>query len=151
VSTRVFPEWRIGNPIHLEKEVEMLNKLVLERCRLFLHNNNEEVAHDARWLENNLRVSYVDTIRVKNTLKHEGYRTISHQQNKTAAMAKDTMTKQTILYVTQKFSYYDVSVGLVTIILRRPKPHSYLLLESLLSTGIPFHTILGLFDLLIGF
>ncbi|RPB00166.1 hypothetical protein L873DRAFT_1843132 [Choiromyces venosus 120613-1] len=136
VSARVFPEWRIGNPIHAEKDVEKLNKLVLERCRLFLHNNNEEVAHDARWLENHLRVSYVDTIRVRNTLKHEGYRTVSHLQNKTAAVTKDTVTKQTILYVTHNFLYYDVSVGLVTIILRRPKPHSYLLLESLLSTDL---------------
>ncbi|PWW80479.1 hypothetical protein C7212DRAFT_276399 [Tuber magnatum] len=136
VSARVFPEWRIGNPIHAGKEVERLSKLVLERCRLFLHNNNEEVAHDARWLENNLRVSYVDTICVKNTLKHEGYKTTSHLQNKTAAITKDTLTKQTILYVTHNFLYYDVSVGLVTIILRRPKPHSYLLLESLLSTDL---------------
>ncbi|CAZ82472.1 unnamed protein product [Tuber melanosporum] len=136
VSARVFPEWRIGNPIHAEREVEKLSKLVLERCRLFLHNNNEEVAHDARWLENNLRVSYVDTIRVKNTLRHEGYKTISHLQGKTASITKDTVTKQIILYVTRGFLYYDVSVGLVSIILRRPKPHSYLLLESLLSTDL---------------
>ncbi|CUS09309.1 unnamed protein product [Tuber aestivum] len=137
VSAKVFPEWRIGNPIHAEKEVERLSKLVLERCRLFLHNNNEEVAHDAQWLENNLRVSYVDTIRVRNTLKHEGYKAISHQQNKTAAITRDNnSTRQTNLYVTHNFLYYDVSVGLVTIILRRPKPHSYLLLESLLSTDL---------------
>lgn len=114
---------------------EKLRKLVLERSRLFLHNNTEEVLHDARWLENNLKVEIVDSIRLRRTLKNEGSRQLTHQDTKTAAVTSDTKTKWWILFLTPKYEFYDVSQALVHVILRKPRPHSSLLLDSLLNNG----------------
>lgn len=114
---------------------EKLRKLVLERSRLFLHNNTEEVLHDARWLENNLKVEIVDSIRLRRTLKNEGSKQLTHQDTKTAAVTSDGNSKLWILFLTPKYEFYDVSQALVRVILRKPRPHSSLLLDSLLNNG----------------
>lgn len=119
----------------MPEKTEKLRKLVLERSRLFLHNNTEEVLHDARWLENNLRVEIVESIRLRRTLRNEGSKNLTHQNTKTATITMDTRTKWWVLYLTPKFEFYDVSQALVTLILRKPRPHSSLLLDSLLHNG----------------
>lgn len=119
----------------MPETTEKLRKLVLERSRLFLHNNTEEVLHDARWLETNLKVELVDSIRLRRTLKNEGSRQLTHQETKTAAVTMDSNTKRWILFLTPNYEFYDISQALVRLILRKPRPHSSLLLDSLLSNG----------------
>lgn len=136
LSSKVTIEWRIGRPVGDSLETKKLSKLILERCRLFLYNTVEEVLHDAKWLENNLKVSYVDAIRQRRTLKNEGGKSLTNSQIRTAAATKDHNSNNTLLFVTPGFQYYDVSQVLVQWILRRPKPHSALLLESLLNTDL---------------
>lgn len=110
--------------------------MVLERTRLFLHSNTESAAHDARWLEQNLEVQAAQYIKRKMTFKPKGFTKASKTQNRTAVIHPSKGTeKRYTLVVTPKWEYYDIAVALVNLILQRPKPHSSLLLESLLSTG----------------
>ncbi|KAI5849605.1 hypothetical protein DFP73DRAFT_541210 [Morchella snyderi] len=136
LSSKVSTDWNIGHVKPMPEKTEKLRKLVLERSRLFLHNNTEEVLHDARWLENNLRVEIVESIRLRRTLRNEGSKNLTHQNTKTATITMDTKTKWWVLYLTPKFEYYDVSQALVTLILRKPRPHSSLLLDSLLHNDL---------------
>jgi hypothetical protein len=113
-----------------------LHKLVLERARLFMHSNNETVSHDARWLENNLGLEPVQFIKHKLVFKPRGIPKSSYTLDKTAAVIPSRNSEKShMLFVTPKWEFYDIAVGLVKLILQRPKPHSSLLLESLLSTG----------------
>jgi len=110
----------------------------MERTRLFLHSNNEGVSRDATWLENNIIIEGVEYIRHKLTFQPKGNPKASRNVNRTAAVANTqdkSVGKSHTLYVTPKREFYDIALALVRLVLQKPKPHSALLFESLLSNG----------------
>lgn len=143
LSGSIEKQAQIGTRLPRSQQVVELHKLVLERARLFMHSNNETVAHDAQWLENNLALEPVKFIKHRLSFKPKGINVSHYTLDKTAAVIQtggrngsaSSTNKAYVLYVTPKWEFYDIAVGLVKLILQRPKPHSSLLLESLLSTG----------------
>lgn len=143
LSGSIEKQAQIGTRLPRSQQVVELHKLVLERARLFMHSNNETVAHDARWLEKNLALEPVRFIKHRLSFKPKGINLSHYTLDKTAAVIQtaggigspSSAEKPYVLYVTPKWEFYDIAVGLVKLILQRPKPHSSLLLESLLSTG----------------
>ncbi|CCX06673.1 Similar to Sacsin; acc. no. Q9JLC8 [Pyronema omphalodes CBS 100304] len=137
LSMSIDKQPEIGSLLAKTSKINDLHKLVLERSRLFIHSNNETVAHDARWLENNLDLKQVQFIKSRLTFRPRGVVKSSYILHKTASVLPTKQAeKPWTLFITPKWEYYDVAVGLTSLILQRPKPHSSLLLESLLSTDL---------------
>ncbi|EWC44564.1 hypothetical protein DRE_06645 [Drechslerella stenobrocha 248] len=135
VSKQVALEWTIGRILQDPSKSKKLRELCLERCRLFFHNNHSLVKHDIKWLESNLEVWIVGSIRLRRTLQSpRGSR--SHVEKTTAAIVNSKDKNNAILHVTQDYTVFDVAAQLMKLILVKPKPHSSLLLESLLSTDL---------------
>ena len=59
----------------------------------------------------------------------------SHVEKTTAAVIEDAQKGMTVLHVTQDFLTFDVANQMMRILLQRPKPHSALLLESLMNSS----------------
>ena len=116
-----------------QAKTQELQKLILERIRLFLHSQTDPIRHDAKWIEKNVKVDMVRRIRLRRSLKLRNGKQIADIQEITAAITEQNGTK--VLYVSPKYHLYDVSQLLVQLLLYKPKIHSSLLLESLLSTG----------------
>ena len=114
-------------------KAQELQKLILERIRIFLHSQTESVRHDAKWIEKNVRVDMVQRIRLRRSLKLANGQQISKVQEVTAAITEYQGIKA--LYVSPQYQLFDVSQLLVNLVLFKPKLHSSLLLESLLTTG----------------
>ncbi|KAK6344225.1 hypothetical protein TWF696_007867 [Orbilia brochopaga] len=135
VSKQVALEWTIGRILQDPSKSKKLRELCLERCRLFFHNNHSLVKHDIKWLEANLEVWIVGSIRLRRTLQSQRG-TRSHVEKTTAAIVNSKDKNNAILHVTQDYTVFDVAAQLMKLILVKPKPHSSLLLESLLSTDL---------------
>ncbi|KAJ5248997.1 hypothetical protein N7468_000448 [Penicillium chermesinum] len=106
-----------------------LLKIILERARLFLHDQPaDSVQHDARWLEQNFSVRVVNSISLTRSLKN---RRVSHTQQRTAITAN-----QGLCICPGKYDLYEISQSLGHLILKRPKLHSILTLEMLLKTDL---------------
>jgi hypothetical protein len=111
---------------------EDLRKLVIERVALFLEGNSETILRDGNWMERNLVVKAVASISYRITFRHAN---VSKTVQRTAAVTLPPGGGCT-LWVTDKVEFYDVAQGIVRLLLKRPKPHSALLLESLLATEL---------------
>lgn len=116
-----------------QAKTQELQKLILERIRLFLHSQTDPIRHDVKWIEKNVRVDMVHKIRLRRSLKLRNGKQVADIQEVTAAITEQNGMK--VLYVSPKYDLYDVSQLLVQLLLYKPKIHSSLLLESLLSTG----------------
>ena len=116
-----------------QTKTQELQKLILERIRLFLHSQTDPIRHDVKWIEKNVRVDMVRKIRLRRSLKLRNGKQVADIQEVTAAITEQNGMK--VLYVSPKYDLYDVSQLLVQLLLYKPKIHSSLLLESLLSTG----------------
>ncbi|EGX50158.1 hypothetical protein AOL_s00076g363 [Orbilia oligospora ATCC 24927] len=134
ISKQIALEWTIGRIIQDPLKSKQIRELCLERCRLFFHNNHSLVKHDIKWLESNLEVWIVNSIRLRRTLHSPGSK--SHVEKTTAAIVNSKDKTNAILHVTQDYKVFDVAAQLLKLILVKPKPHSALLLESLLSTDL---------------
>ncbi|KAF3920382.1 hypothetical protein ABW20_dc0102661 [Dactylellina cionopaga] len=135
ISKQIALEWTIGRIIQDPSKSKKIRELCLERCRLFFHNNHSLVKHDIKWLESNLEVWIVNSIRLRRTLQSPRG-TKSHVEKTTAAIVNSKDKTNAILHVTQDYNVFDVAAQLLKLILVKPKPHSALLLESLLSTDL---------------
>ncbi len=111
-----------------------IKRLVDERSRIFLLEYMfEQVGHDARWLEWNLKVEAVKFISLCRSLK--GYDTYHHAK-RTAALIADGR-KGTMLWITANGSYLvHVSHTLVGLLLMRLKKHSVMMLGMILGTDL---------------
>ena len=132
LAANIHESWSLGQ--QLPSDPAPLRKTIIERTRLFLHNINEDVKVDARWLEDNLDVEYVRQIKHHMELTVGGSRRSKNSQDKTAAVVTNK-SRRVSLMVTPKYLSYDLANALVRVVLHKPKPHSSLLLDSLLSTG----------------
>lgn len=133
LSSLVEEAARHGPRAHDQKPAEKLQKLILERSTLFLHEQpRDTIKHDARWLEKNLSVQLVSSISLRRSLKG---RNTSHTEKRTAVITLDD--RKYILWITgAKPDLYQVSQALVHILLNRPKLHLAITLEMLLKTEL---------------
>ncbi|KIW70878.1 hypothetical protein PV04_03113 [Phialophora macrospora] len=116
-----------------QKPAQKLQKQILERSTLFLHEQpSDTIKHDAKWLEKNLQVQLVSSISLRRSLRG---RNVSHTEKRTAVIT--AVNKEYTLWITgAKPDLYQVSQALVHILLTRPKLHSAITLEMLLKTDL---------------
>ena len=109
-----------------------LQSLIQERSRLFLHDHpRESIKHDARWIDQNLKVKCVRSISLRKTLR--GYN-LSRTETRTAVVNPD----KAILYVTSGgYDMLEVSQALVPVLLQRSKPQYIFMLEMILESSLP--------------
>lgn len=109
-----------------------LQQLIQERSRLFLADYPlESIKHNAKWIEQNLRVKCVRSISLRKSLS--GYN-LSHTENRSAVLHSE----KPILYVTATgYDMFEVSQALVPVLLQRSKPQSMFMLEMILESSLP--------------
>ncbi|KAF2861246.1 hypothetical protein K470DRAFT_257159 [Piedraia hortae CBS 480.64] len=133
LSSLVEDDLKNGSPLRDQTAAEELRKRIIERCRLFLHDHSSNVIrHDGRWLERNLTVKAVESLRITHRLK--GYR-LYFNEERTATLSRPTKTNA-ILFITRKFNMYEVSRAIVSLILHKPSQHHYLALEIILESNL---------------
>lgn len=112
---------------------QKLQKLIVERSQLFLHEQpRETIRHDAKWVEKHLGVQLVSSITLRRSLKG---RNVAHSQKRTAVITHAT-GEYTLWVVGANPDFYQVSQALIHQLLLRPKLHSPLTLEMLLKTDL---------------
>lgn len=108
-----------------------LQQLLQERSRLFLHDySSEMIKHNAKWIEQNLKVKCVQTIALRRSL--QGYN-LSHRESRSAVVHSD----KPILYIlSQSYDMLEVSQALVPVLLQRSKPQYIFMLEMILESSL---------------
>lgn len=127
----------IGHPLPgCEKENATIQKLILERSKVFLHSYApDQLKHGKGWLESNLSVEYVQSITTRISL--HGYERLSRKLKQTAIMEKNSgYGGKYILRITQGVDYYDISQAIVRHLLKRPNNEASTLFESLLTSDL---------------
>ncbi|KAI9802784.1 MAG: hypothetical protein M1833_001383 [Piccolia ochrophora] len=130
----VEEEPRIHGAVPDQRSAVKLSKLIIERSKLFIHDQNTDaIRHDSRWLEKNLHVQSVRSISVRRSLRGQ---TVSHTEARTAAVTQDRRLGSVLSVTNEGYDMFQVSQALIHFLLKRPKPHSTMFLEMLLSTGL---------------
>ncbi|KXG51220.1 Protein of unknown function DUF3684 [Penicillium griseofulvum] len=133
LSGLVEQQTRFGSLASDQTPAYKLQKLILERARLFLHDQPaDSVLHGARWLENSFKVQVVTSISLTRSLKG---RRVSHTQKRNAIVAQQT-AGLVLCICPDRYDLYEISQSLAHLILKRPKLHSILTLEMLLKTEL---------------
>ena len=111
-----------------------LQLLIEERSRLFLHDyytqNPDMIKHNAKWIEQNLKVKCVQAIAVRRSLR--GY-SLSHRDSRSAVVHSD---KPILYIVITGYNIWEVSQALVPVFLHRSKPQSIFMLEMFLESSL---------------
>ncbi|KAI5298998.1 hypothetical protein KEM55_002697, partial [Ascosphaera atra] len=82
LSNLVEAQSKLGYLLSNQRPAEKLKKQILERVRLFLHDQPKEaIKHDAKWLEQHIIVQNISSILYRRTLKGKG---ISHTERRGA-------------------------------------------------------------------
>lgn len=124
---------RMGALLNDQSGAMKLHQLLVERCRLFLHDHTADVIrHDARWLDQNLSVKTTEFLQITRKLK--GYR-MSHTEKRTAALHRESKRDAT-LYVTAQYDLYEVSRAVMILLLKRPRQQDFLALETILGSDL---------------
>ena len=139
-SSIITEDYTIGARIEADGQAQQLQKLIVERIQLFIHSQ-DQIRHDSKWIQKNVKVEMVQRIRLRRSLKISNGQQLAKVQEVTAAITEQNGYK--VLYVTPKYQLFDVSQLLVTMVLYKPKLHSSLLLESLLSTDLQILKLRG--------
>jgi Protein of unknown function (DUF3684) len=130
-SILLFDE-KIGSLRRDQSTAAPLQKLIVERCRLFLHEYSKDVIRDAKWLEKNLQVVIADSLSLTTSVK--GYRVPPFKESKTAIISHTK--KECILFVTTRPDMYEISRCIIRLMLARPKQHDVLALEMVLTSDL---------------
>ncbi|KAK4695722.1 hypothetical protein P7C71_g2078, partial [Lecanoromycetidae sp. Uapishka_2] len=132
VSSLLEEHQSIGMVAKDETVAEKLQQLLYERVRLFLHDHSpDSIKHNAKWVEQNLRVKCVRSITLRKSL--QGYN-LSHTEKRSAVMHNE----KPILYITANgYDMLEVSQALVPVLLQRSKPQSVFMLEMILESSLP--------------
>ncbi|EXJ72432.1 uncharacterized protein A1O5_04936 [Cladophialophora psammophila CBS 110553] len=133
LSSLVEEAARHGPRAEDQKPAQKLQKQILERSTLFLHEQPpDNIKHDAKWLEKNLQVQLVSSISLRRSLRG---RNVTHTEKRSAVIT--AVNREYTLWITgARPDLYQVSQALVHILLTRPKLHSALTLEMLLKTDL---------------
>ncbi|KAF2168071.1 hypothetical protein M409DRAFT_65608 [Zasmidium cellare ATCC 36951] len=133
LSKLVEDDQRMGALLNDQSAGEKLRKLLVERCRLFLHDHAPDaIRHDARWLEQNMTVKVTEFLQVTHKLK--GYRQ-QLLEKKTAALHRETKRDAT-LFITARYDLYEVSRAVMGVLLKRPRQQDFLALETILESDL---------------
>lgn len=128
LSRLVEDNQRLGQLLRDQSAGGRLQMLLVERCRLFLHDHTSAaIRHDAKWLEQNLSVQVVEFLQITRRLK--GYK-MQFVEKRTAALHSHT------LYVTARFDLYEVSRALAGLLLKRPRQQDLLALETIMESDL---------------
>ncbi|GIZ46351.1 hypothetical protein CKM354_000947900 [Cercospora kikuchii] len=134
LSRLVETDQRMGAPLRDQTPGGKLQKLLVERCRLFLHDHSSDVIrHDAKWLESNMTVKVTEFLQVTRRLK--GFRGLQHTEKKTAALHQESKRDAT-LFVTARPDLYEVSRAVGPLLLKRPRQQDFLALETILESDL---------------
>ena len=131
VSSLLVETQAIGTVSKDETVALKLQSLISERSRLFLHDQSRDsIKHDAKWIEQNLRVKCVRSISLRKSLR--GYE-LGVTMTKTAVFNPE----KPILYVnTGGFDMFEVSQALVPVLLTRSRPQHIFMLEMILESSL---------------
>ncbi|KAJ5612332.1 hypothetical protein N7510_005526 [Penicillium lagena] len=133
LSSLVEEQARFGGVATDQTQGVKLKKVILERTRLFLHDQPSDAINTrARSLEDWFSVQVVNSITLTRSLKG---RRVSHTQKRNAIVAR-LSTNMGLCICPGKLDLYEISQSLVHLLLRRPKLHSTLTLEMLLKTDL---------------
>jgi hypothetical protein len=133
LSGLVEEQMRVGHLTPDQASSRRLHKLILERTRLFFHDQpSDSILHDTRWLEHSFKVQTVTAISLTRSLRG---RRVSHTQKRNAIVDR-TISGWAMSIRPGQYDLYEVSQSLVHLILKRPKLHSTLTLEMLLKTDL---------------
>ncbi|KAK3672882.1 hypothetical protein LTR78_007235 [Recurvomyces mirabilis] len=133
LSKLVEDDQRMGALLRDQSAAAKLQKLIVERCRLFLHDHTSDVIrHDARWLEQNLNVKVTEFLQI--TRRLQGYK-MHFVERRTAALHRESKRDAT-LYVTAQYDLYEVSRAIMSLLLKRPRQQDYLALETILESEL---------------
>ena len=134
LSHLVEDDMRKGALLREQSPAAHLQKLLVERCRLFLHDHSPDaIRHDAKWLEQNMTVRAIEFLHVTRKLK--GYRGLQFIEKRTAALHRESK-KQAILYMTARYDLYEVSRAVMSLMLKRPKQQDFLALETIMESDL---------------
>ena len=123
----------IGQPLKDQSRVTGLHKLIVERTRLYLHDQNSEtISHDAKWIEKNLSIKFVRSISLLKSLRGTRLR---RSQAKSATVSYNRQ-EGFVLSVTAGFDFFEVAQGLIGLLLKKPKTQQSMMLEMLLETDL---------------
>lgn len=131
VASLLEEQQSIGMVLKDQTSALKLQELLQERSRLFLHDYpSEMVKHNAKWIEQNLKVKCVETIALRRSL--QGYN-LSHRESRSAVVHSD----KPILYIISKgYDMLEVSQALVPVLLQRSKPQFIFMLEMILESSL---------------
>nr|POF11450.1 hypothetical protein CFP56_44288 [Quercus suber] len=133
LSSLVEEDQRIGAQLKDQIPAQNLQKLICERCRVFLHGRAaDEIRHDARWLERNMDVKCVEFLQVTRRLK--GYR-MQIVEKRSAALHRETKRNAT-LHVTRAYDLFQVSRALTALIIKRPTQQDALAFDTILESDL---------------
>jgi hypothetical protein len=133
LSKLLEEDQRMGNQLRDQAFAQKLQKLISERCRLFLHDHSADtIRHDGKWLEQNLTVKGTEFLQVTRRLK--GYR-MQFVETRTAALHRESKRDAT-LYVTGRFDLYEVSRAIMSLLLKRPRQQDFLALEMIMQSDL---------------
>jgi hypothetical protein len=133
LSKLVDDDQRMGAQLRDQAFAQKLQKLIVERCRLFQHDHSADtIRHDAKWLEQNMTVKGTEFLQVTRRLK--GYR-MHFVEKRTAALHRESKREAT-LWVTARFDLYEVSRAIMSLLLKRPRQQDFLALEILMESDL---------------
>ncbi|GAB7340642.1 hypothetical protein MBLNU457_7039t1 [Dothideomycetes sp. NU457] len=133
LSSLIEDEQQMGPLLKDQTAAEQLRKLIIERCRLFLHDHTvDAIRHDARWMEKTLKVEAASSLTNRRTLR--GYNA-TYKEKRTACLHRETK-KDATLYVTPRPDLYEVSRALMSLLLKRPKQQDFLALEMIMESDL---------------
>ena len=125
---------RIGSVLEDQSVAVKLQKLILERVKLFLHDvPRDAVQHNTAWMEKNFSIVGVRSLSVRKALRG---RNISHNIETTATFRKTGTSSYTLYVTTKSYDIFDVSSAVLRLLLSRPKPQQTIVLMTLLETNL---------------
>lgn len=129
LSSLIEDTFRFGPRMSDQKEAENLRETILERARLFLHEQPiASIKHDAKWLEKNLEVELLQTISLRKSLRG---RNIHVTERRSAAAAGKSK-----LCITKGPDSWQISYAIVGLLIERPKTQTLFMFETFLTTPL---------------
>lgn len=133
LSAIIDEEPRLGTVLRDQQAAGKLQALILERARLFLHEQNpSNIKHDAKWLDKNLHVQVVQGVSLRRTLRG---RNISQDERRTAQLTSKSRNG-CMLSITTDYDVWQVSQEIAGVILEKAKTQHLMLLETFLTSGL---------------
>ncbi|KAI5273185.1 hypothetical protein E4T47_03616 [Aureobasidium subglaciale] len=133
ISSLIEDDQRMGALLPDQSTAARLQNLIVERCRLFLHDHTADaIRHDSKWLEGVLAVKVVGSLTLTKTLR--GYNA-TYKEKRTAALHRDTK-KDATLFVTTRPDFYEVARAIMSLLLKRAKQQDFLALEMILESDL---------------